>query len=628
MRELLVEKELWKQKSMQCREDATALIGDVFLSASIVAYLGAFPASYREETLKKFTQKLIKNNIHASKLFSLEYILSDQLAVAKLVNEYRLPNDLYSIDNALISENCEHWPLLIDPQKQGNFWLKEKEKENKLIVIKATQSLSEISFKLENSLQFGLPLLLENVSEEIDHIFQNLIQTRRFSLIRNRVVKVKIAEKVIEKAADFRFYMTTLLSNPHYSPEICVNATILNFTVTMHGLEDQMLNIIVRKEETEKELQRLENLKEYFQNKNQLRNTENHILKLITEAQHEILQDEKLIQALKQSKQENLQIEQRLQKADIDRESFNVIRNIYKPNAKRVAIMFFVLLDMVSIEHMYQFSLDSHIEIFERAILEAGVSNIKTERVKVINEVFMKYFFLAVSRTLFQKDKLLFTFLLTIKILQYEKLSVTSAEIRFFMLGGTALQAKEKCPFSFLSEKQWGVLNELCENIDVFHGDFLKDFIDHHSEWEKAYILSRSPPISNEDTLPNDWNNRLNSFQRLILLRILRPEKVITAIKSLIIEENSKNFLDNLPFNLQQAFMDSNQKTPIIFLLAPGIDPISELIQLTEKIPSKPSLIFRSLGQGQAENATSTLKKAMKEGKWVFFQNCHLATNW
>lgn len=38
-----------------------------------------------------------------------------------------------------------------------------------------------------------------------------------------------------------RFYMTTKMSNPHYLPEVCIKVTIINFTVTKSGLEDQLL---------------------------------------------------------------------------------------------------------------------------------------------------------------------------------------------------------------------------------------------------------------------------------------------------------------------------------------------------------------------------------------------------
>eukprot|EP00955_Chlamydomonas_euryale_P053282 355458-Chlamydomonas_euryale.AAC.1 len=37
------------------------------------------------------------------------------------------------------------------------------------------------------------------------------------------------------------------MPNPHYLPEVCIKVTIINFTVTMKGLEDQLLGEVVRK---------------------------------------------------------------------------------------------------------------------------------------------------------------------------------------------------------------------------------------------------------------------------------------------------------------------------------------------------------------------------------------------
>ena len=522
MLELLVEKEAWKKKGIQCREDSITLIGDVFLSASIIAYLGVFPAKYREETVELWKNKLQTLAIDFSKDFSLEYTISDHLTVARFVNDQKLPNDVFSIDNALILENCEHWPLMLDPQKQANIWIKEKERENKLIVLQNSQSLNEVYFNLENCLQFGIPVLLENVNEDIDNIFQSVLQMRRFVRKKGNA-KVKLQEKVIEVSADFRFYLTTQLQNPHYSPEICVNATLLNFSVTMQGLEDQLLGIIVKKEEPEKEQQRLDNLREYFENKNRLRTTENQILRLITESQSEILQDEKLIEALKRSKLESAMIEERLRKAEADRDSFNKIREIYKDNARRVANLFFILLDLANIEFMYQFSLDFHIILFERAIINAG-STKKPERIELINSNFTTLFYENVSRSLLERHKLIFSFLICIKILQHESKSISAAEVRFLMLGGTALQTPNPKTVQWLSDKQWALLNELCESLEIFR-EFLKDFIENEKKWEALYIIG-NPPLSNKEGLPNKWGTKINGFQRLLLLRILRPDKV------------------------------------------------------------------------------------------------------
>ena len=35
--------------------------------------------------------------------------------------------------------------------------------------------------------------------------------------------------------------MTSKMANPHYMPEVCIKVTIINFTVTKSGLEDQLL---------------------------------------------------------------------------------------------------------------------------------------------------------------------------------------------------------------------------------------------------------------------------------------------------------------------------------------------------------------------------------------------------
>jgi len=60
---------------------------------------------------------------------------------------------------------------------------------------------------------------------------------------------IRLGDSNIEYQPEFKFYVTTKLSKPHFAPEVCVKVTMLNFMVTEEGLQDQMLNIVVTHED-------------------------------------------------------------------------------------------------------------------------------------------------------------------------------------------------------------------------------------------------------------------------------------------------------------------------------------------------------------------------------------------
>ena len=148
------------------------------------------------------------------------------------------------MDNGVIVANARHWPLMIDHQGQANRWVKNSEKKENLQVVKLTQL--DYMQTLENCIQFGTPMLIENVGEELDPSLEPLLLKQTFR--QGGVSCIKLGDSTIEYSNDFKLFITTELRNPHYLPEFSTKVSLLNFMIIPEGLEDQLLGTVVTKE--------------------------------------------------------------------------------------------------------------------------------------------------------------------------------------------------------------------------------------------------------------------------------------------------------------------------------------------------------------------------------------------
>jgi len=123
--------------------------------------------------------------------------------------------------------------------------------------------------------------------------------------------------------------------------------------------------------------------------------------------------------------------------------------------------------------------------------------------------------------------------------------------------------------------------------------------------------------------IPCGFNDKFNDFQKLLILRTIRPDKIVPAIQDFVKDRLGKQFIEPQPFNLAEIFKDSFSTTPLIFILSPGSDPLVNLKAFAATMGK--AIKPRSLGQGQGVHAAKAIEDAIKEGKWVVLQNCHLA---
>uniref|UniRef100_A0A8C3V3B4 Dynein axonemal heavy chain 3 n=1 Tax=Catharus ustulatus TaxID=91951 RepID=A0A8C3V3B4_CATUS len=611
------EKERWTEAARLLGFRYIDLVGDVLLSSGTVAYLGAFTVDYRLKCQKQWQDLCIEKNIPCSSDFSLSNTLGDPVKI-RAWQIAGLPVDSFSIDNGVIVSNSRRWALMIDPQRQANKWIKNMEKSNKLAVIK----LSDTHYvrTLETALQLGTPVLLENIGEELDAFLEPILLKQTFK--QQGVEYMKLGENIIEYSRDFRFYMTTHLRNPHYYPEVAVKVCLLNFMITPLGLQDQLLGIVAAKEKPELEEKKNQLIVESAANKKQLKEIEDKILEVLSYSEGNILEDETAINILSSSKELSEEISEKQKIASVTEQEIDSTRMGYKPVAVHSAVVFFCISDLANIEPMYQYSLIWFINLYVQSIAKSRKSGRIKERIKNITDHFTMSIYNNVCRSLFEKDKLLFSFLLTVGIMKGNG-EIDDAVWRFLLTGGVALDNPHPNPApDWLSNKSWAeIVRASC--LTNLQG-LMEHVRDNSSKWKTIYDSVRP----HEETFPDSWSS-LTGLDRMVILRCLRPDKIIPAVQMFIVENMGRTFIEPPTFDLGRSYSDSNCCAPLIFILSPGADPMAGLLKFADDVSMGSSSIQTvSLGQGQGPIAEKMIYQAITDGTWVVLQNCHLATSW
>ncbi len=616
------EKTAWKHRAEELTEQLERLSGDVLLASAYSAYVGPFTSDFRKKAIENWMGEMERLGIKHNPAFSLAEILGDQVKI----RNWRLaglPADAYSTDNAIIQSSSRRWPLMIDPQGQANKWVKNMEKGLHVLKMSNPNYLRT----LETAIQFGQPMLLENVGEDLDAVLEPVLLKQTFK--SQGVECIKLGDSTIEWNKDFRLYLTTVLRNPHYLPEVSVKVCILNFMITPDGLTDQLLGIVTGEERPDLAEVKNKLIVEGAQNKNKLKEIEDKILEVLS-SDGNILEDETAIKILSSSKTLSEEIQAKQKEAALTEAKIDQTRAEYLPTAIHASVLFFCVQDLASIEPMYQYSLIWFVNLFLQSIVKSRPPGYDAKTVdisvrgKQLNEHFTLGLYRNICRSLFEKDKFLFSFTLTTALMKQAG-RLDEAGYRFLLTGGISLvEDLEPNPApGWLPDKTWselGKLRELGEGHELFSTRTNLEL----AAWEKVFDASDPQNMS----FPAPYDN-ISSMSRLVLLRCFRPDKVVPAVQQFIEKElNNRAFVEPPTFDLAGSFEDSTTITPLVFVLSPGADPMAALLKFAADKNFNDKMETISLGQGQGPIALRIIEKAAKYGGWAVLQNCHLAASW
>merc|ERR1719359_1333322 len=302
---------------------------------------------------------------------------------------------------------------MIDPQLQGVKWIKQRYADD----------LTTLQFTMNNWLQkvimvitMGGFLLLEAVGSEIDAILDPVLSRAVIKRGRTACV-VKIGGEEIDYDPKFQLYLQSKLPNPHYRPEIAAQCTIINFIVTPEGLEDQILAIVVNVEKPELEQEKQELVRRQNEFKVTLLQLEDDLLSQLAAADPStILDNMPLIEGLEKTKATSAEITAQVKIALKTEEQINVSRETYRKVATEGSMLFFLIIQLCIIEHMYQYSLDSFVRFLYKAIDKADASDDMQERCNILIRTIRMTIFRWVNRGLFERHKLIFCSMLAFRL--------------------------------------------------------------------------------------------------------------------------------------------------------------------------------------------------------------------
>jgi dynein heavy chain 2 len=604
------EKGRWQQQVQDIKRDAEQLTTYTVLASAYSTYLGHFPEDVRHKANKDWTEKRGIDGFDFLRMMSSE----SELLTWK---SQGLSADRLSQENAVMIKTGTMAPFIVDPNSQAIAWLKSYLPSSENVL----QQDPKLTSTIELSVRFGKSLIIQ----EVDGIEPFLFTLLRKDLQRQgpRMV-VQIGEKMSDYNEGFQVFLCTRNSNAinQLPPNAACLVTRVNFSVTRAGLEGQLLGTTLQQEKPELEQRKSELLQKEEEFKVQLADLEKKLLTQLADATGNILENEGLIKSLEGTKAAATTISESLAESTTLQLDLDQQREVYRPLATLGSRIFILVRELFHMDHMYRFSLESFMSLFKKVLnLQLGTDSVQEKLTQFGNQ--LKIMVLNhVSRSLFKQDRLAFGLHLVRGIMP-EKFEPNEWELfqgAFIPANEPSTGAPVWCP------------PDRAPALQLLRGAF--PTIDQ--SWQLAKDTIWAPWVASdtcEEAFDSSVYSRMSSFQRVLLVQALRPDRLESALTRFTCEALGVLSLSPPPLSLKRLHSDETDcKIPVLFVTTPGADPSQELEDFAKEYAavSNPGMNFHQLamGGGQNDDAIRLLRDAAKVGDWICLKNLHLVISW
>ena len=444
----------------------------------------------------------------------------------------------------------------------------------------------------------------------------------RFCALQRKYVK--LADQEVEVHDDFAVYFITRLPNPHFSPELQAKTTVVDFTVTMKGLEEQLLGRVIAKEQNALEKLLNQVLADVNANTKALLDLDAQLLDRLSSNAGNLLDDDQLVDVLANTKAKAAEVKEKLSAADETKRSISEKREQFRPVATRGSVLYFSIVELSQVNVMYQTSLAQFIDLFMKSMEVSDKASLASKRVANIIDAMTYLVYRYVNKGLYERDKLLFVFIVAVRMLSTAGL-LEQAEVGLFLRGGAALDINNvrKKP-TWIATEAWLNAIALAETVPLFK--FLPEsIIRNEAAWRRWYEDNEpeKQPIPDLDATLRD-NKDTGPWRRLLLLRSLRVDRTLLCVRAFVRETEGlgERYVAPVTDTIESVYDEMIAFVPVVFLLSIGSDPTDSIEQLAKK--KKTAVACVSMGEGQEPVAVKAINAAAVNGTWVLLQNCEL----
>ena len=105
--------------------------------------------------------------------------------------------------------------------------------------------------------------------------------------------------------------------------------------------------------------------------------------------------------------------------------------------------------------------------------------------------------------------------------------------------------------------------------LEAAFAGIIESFEENEAEWTK-WVNCSDPHL---EKLPMEWEEKLSDFQKIILLKVFRPEKMMFSFQKYVIDHMGQFFVESQSATMDVVYKDTSSYTPLIFVLSTGADP-------------------------------------------------------